>query len=246
MKMISRKKCSCTSFFKKNKNFYYRKKNTSGSITIEAAIVVPTIILVLIALIVAFMILYQKAILVKAATQAAQQGAEIWTDSRKDIMDGSWDNTKERDSLYFRLFDSSFSASSTMDLVSETKQEWEKTGNSIKGAKTLKVFNCVKTGLKRGLMKPKITKVDLDYTNCMVEGKLDITITQEIEIPLGWIKSFFDGKNTLTLTAKGVAVVEQPAEYIRNIDFALEYASKLKDSIDFGGILGGLKAKLKK
>jgi len=218
---------------------FYRN---SGSVTVEASIIVPTIIFILIALIYSFMILFQNAVLIKTADSAAQQAAEVWTDSRKDIKNGWWDQKSAKDSLYSNLFDTSFSYSTSIDLISAKKPTWSDTGNR----KLVQMLDFIYSGLLKSLLKSKRIEVNVNYKNNLVEGNIEVTVTQEIKIPLGWLKSFFDGKSTMTLVAKGTAIVAQPAEFIRNVDLALEYVDKLKGKLDFNGMIDGLKSKLQK
>ncbi len=83
----------------------------------------------------------------------------------------------------------------------------------------------------------------ITYSNNIIRGKLSVEITQEIKVPLGGIKQFFDGKDTLTLSAQSEAAVSEPDEYIRNIDLAVELSKKLEGELDFEGMLDKIKAK---
>jgi len=217
-----------------------------GSITVEASIIIPTIIFILIGLILCFMLLYQKTLLVKTATSAAQQAAEIWIDSRKDITNGSWNQETESDSLYNCLFDNSFSYTTLINMESNGKKRWKDTGDNTQGRKLDKILKFIDKGLSKSLLKASITKVEVDYKNNILEGKIEATLTQQIKVPLGWIKAIFDGKDTMLITAKGTAIVAQPAEYIRNVDLALEYANRISNSESFGGIVDGLRSKFQK
>ncbi|HYF74978.1 MAG TPA: hypothetical protein VD757_00205, partial [Candidatus Nitrosocosmicus sp.] len=72
---------------------------------------------------------------------------------------------------------------------------------------------------------------------------LIVEIIQEVKIPLGGIKAFFDGKDTLTLIAWSEAAVTEPDEYIRNIDLAMELGKRYKDKLDLKGLLDKVQAK---
>jgi hypothetical protein len=88
--------------------------------------------------------------------------------------------------------------------------------------------------------------VKVTYSNNVVRGKLYVEIIQEIKVPLGGIKQFFDGKDTLILSAQSEAAVSEPDEYIRNIDFALELSKKFEGELDFEGMLDKIRAKKQK
>jgi hypothetical protein len=62
-------------------------------------------------------------------------------------------------------------------------------------------------------------------------------------VPFGGIKRFLNGKETVTLACKSTAAVTEPAEYIRNVDLALELTKKLEDSIDIEGVMSRISGK---
>jgi len=93
------------------------------------------------------------------------------------------------------------------------------------------------------VLRPNNTKVRITYSNNIFRGRLSVEITQEIKVPLGGVKQFFDGKDTLTLSAQSTAAVTEPDEYIRNIDLAIELSKKLKGELDLEGMMDKIKAK---
>ena len=63
--------------------------NNKGMYTIEAVLVMSTVLMILFAMLFAFMLLYQNVVIMHAAAYAVQQGAEDWT--------------KNNDTVYYRL-----------------------------------------------------------------------------------------------------------------------------------------------
>ena len=67
------------SFFK-----WYFKKNR-GSMTIEAALIVPVIIISLILLVYICIFMYQQAYIKSLSNTAAERGAAVWANPSKDL-----------------------------------------------------------------------------------------------------------------------------------------------------------------
>jgi len=95
--------------------------------------------------------------------------------------------------------------------------------------------------LFKSIREPKKTIVVIEYDNGIILQRIKVKISQEINIPLGNIKKYFDGKKTVTLRAESTAIVADPAEYIRDVDLALEYATKAKEKVDVNEILEKVK-----
>ncbi len=224
--------------------------SNKGAFTVEATLVVPVILLVLFLLIYCFMILYQTVVLNRAAAFTAQQGAEVWLDSRKIIETGEFGSTA-MDGLYTRVLndyllevDRPLMDAEAVDLSKSLETLYGEASTNSSDVKDKKLYQ-IKAGLfknlKGGILKPEKTTVDVKFTNRMLERKLDVTITQEVRIPLGMLKSIFSGKSTLTLEGRGTAAVAEPAEYIRNIDFGIECARRVKDAVNIDALLDKIK-----
>ena len=230
------------------------KGNTRGSATLESIFVLSAILLVLAVLIFAFMLLYQKSILSKAASLAAQQGAEIWGDSRKSIENGAIQGKEEKkDSIYWPLFDLGTNASynETIDTSLPSLKALFKEASQVglidsKERKYAEIKKAVYKELYRGFLKPEATKLTIEYSNLFLQREIQVTLIQEIKIPLGGIKAFFDGKKTMTLVGSSTSVVSMPAEYIRNVDLGIEYAYRMKEAIDIGAAVEKIKGNTKK
>jgi hypothetical protein len=232
-----------------------RYKSERGSYTIEASMIFSLIVLTVILLLFAFSYMQQKAYLESIASFAAQQGAGLWPDSRRSMENGAINGAKDADSLDYRLFDNLLLSQRTFEgYVEEVKDAQGKgrfalrlgTDNSLPGQKVLLIGEAVCKKMRGTVIRPDNTRVRVTYSNNIIRGKLSVEITQEIKVPLGGIKQFFDGKDTLTLSAQSEAAVSEPDEYIRNIDLALELYKKFEGKIDFEGIMDKVKAKKQK
>lgn len=225
-------------------NKYFTK--CKGSLTVETTLIISVVIFLLFVLIFSFMIMYQKAVLEKTASMVAQQGAEIWVDSHKQINNGYWDLDKDKDSIYYRLFDDSlFTGKKYSITINNSAQLGEllfegKEIEDIQEQKFTKMKRLIFSELNKGILKPSRTIVEISFINVQ-ERKIEVSLTQDIKIPLGFLVKLIDKKGSLELNCKGAAVVTEPAESIRNIDFAIEYARKVRETIDINAFIEKLK-----
>jgi hypothetical protein len=116
-------------------------------------------------------------------------------------------------------------------------------GNNLPGQKVALIGEALCRRIQNTVLKPEKTRVKLIYSNNGLRGRLSVEIMQEINVPLGGIKKFFDGKDTLTLSGESTATVTEPAEYIRNIDLAIELSRRIEGELDLMGLLDKLGAK---
>jgi hypothetical protein len=194
----------------------------------------------------------QKTYLVSAASFAAQQGAELWRDSRRNIENGELIGTGTENSYGYRILDNLLLSRKTFEgYLKEEKGADGKSklvlimdvGNNLPGQKVALIGEALCRRIENTVLKPEKTRVKLIYSNNGLRGRLSVEIMQEINVPLGGIKKFFDGKETLTLSGESTASVTEPAEYIRNIDLAIELSRRIEGELDLMGLLDKLGAK---
>ena len=65
--------------------------------------------------------------------------------------------------------------------------------------------------------------IKVDFKNNILQRKVVVDIKQTIPIPFSGIVKFFNHGEQFTIKAKMEATVAEPTEYIRNIDYALEW-----------------------
>lgn len=227
-----------------------KQRYDKGSYTVEASMIFPLIVFVVLALLFAFLYMQQKAALISAASFAAQQGAELWQDSRRSMENGEVNKADSADSIGYRVFDNLLFSTKTFEgyFEQESAVNGKKklvlkmdAGDSLPGQKAALIGEALCNRIESTVLKPKNTKLRITYTNNALRGRLSVEIIQEIKVPLGGIKAFFDGKDTLTLSGQSTAAVTEPAEYIRNIDLAIELSKKLQSKLDFQGFIEGIK-----
>lgn len=230
----------------------YRHKYDRGSYTIEISMIFTIIILTILTLLFTFLYMQQKAHLVSAASFAAQQGAEIWRDSRRSMENGELSVAKTENPIGFRILENLLLSRKTFEgyLEEEIGTDGESklvlrmdTGDSLTGQKIALIGEALGRRIGNTVLKSEKTKVKLTYSNNGLRGRLSVEIIQDIKVPLGGIKKFFDGKDTLSLSGRSTASVIEPAEYIRNIDLAIELSRRLEGELDLMGLLDRIKAK---
>lgn len=226
-----------------------------GSYTIEVSMIFTLILFAIITLLFTFLHMQQKAGLMSAASFAAQQGAELWLDSRRSMENGKVNKAETSDSIGYRVFDNLLFSSKTFEGLIEEQPD-EKGGkklvlkmgaaDNLPDKKALIIGEALCEKLDSAVLKPENTKMRITYTNNALRGRLTVEITQEIKVPLGGLKVFFGGKDTLTLSGRAEAAVTEPDEYIRNIDLAMELSKKLKDKLDLQGLVEKIQAQGRK
>lgn len=202
-------------------------KNCRGSYTIEAILIMSTLIMVLSLLILSFMLIYHQTLLARTAAQVSQQAAAMWV--RGEMGEG----------LYYRLLNDSLyreivhydEVLGQEDLKNYALGVKVLMGDRVLEEKFTAIERLVYTNLCKAIKKPQQTQVTVKYKNHILTRQLTVLVSQEMKIPFGRLKQFFDGKDTITLTASAAAEVTEPAEFIRNADLVLEYGTILKDEI---------------
>lgn len=176
------------------------KKSSKGSYTVEATIVISAMLIALCAVMYAFMIMYQNVVVIYAASYGAQQGARSWVNTGIS-MDGT-------------------SRNYTSGLYSHIA---ELGGGGETSAKKTKIENAVKDKMKMSVFSTNTAKIKVDFENNILQRKVVVDINQKIPIPFSGIVKFFNNGKEFAIKAKMEATVAEPTEYIRNVDYALEW-----------------------
>lgn len=176
------------------------RESSKGSYTVEATIVVSSLLIALCAVMFAFMLMYQNVVIIYAASYGAQQGARSWVDTGISI-NGT---TREY----------------TSGIYSDIA---ELTGGGDTSAKKEKIELAVKEKLKMSIFSIDTASVSVNFENNILQRKVVVDIKQIIPIPFSGIAKFFNNGEAFAIKAKMEATVVEPTEYIRNIDYAVEW-----------------------
>lgn len=178
-----------------------------GSLTVEASIVIPVVILSIFAFINLSLLLFRQSHLQAAADIAARQGALSWRNIKRDIETGriSVDNLNEP-GLYWRLYDSR----------SKDKEE--------------RLLDYLDAKAKRGeILAAANTDMSVNIRDYVIYKKLEVKLEHSYKIPGANFLRMFGFNEYYKITARSEAVVNDPVELIRNMDFIIDVEKELEE-----------------
>lgn len=192
----------------------YHLKSKKGSMTVEASLIFPIIFLAVIALIYITVFLYEQAYVKSIADRAAQRGAAIWKNPKSDMYLSlvELDDFKENDP-YWRL----------VDLNKDTKED--KIEAYIEGS--LSQYSILQSRDKKGAMNTTDIEVSAKVKNYIVYKKLTVNVKKNFKLPIGNALSIFGIDNTVEISAKSEALINEPAEFIRSTDLAIDVGKRI-------------------
>lgn len=188
--------------------FYSRKRANKGSITVEASIVVPIVILSISAVIYIGLLLYQRVLVQSAAEMAAEAGAAAWVSGVADIATGkpakySFDNIE----LYRRFFDSD--SKDRLDYI-------ESYAMSIAS--------------RNELLKPTESDAEAIIKDYFICRKLEVKMIRYYSLPLGNLLRMLGGSGVIEMSVKAASSIDEPVELVRTTDFILDLEKKLENA----------------
>lgn len=192
----------------------YDLKSNKGSTTIEAALIFPIIFLTIITLIYVSIFLYEQAYVKSLADRAAERGAAIWKNPESDMYISlvKLGDFKYNDP-YWRL----------IDLNKSSKEK--KIGEYIK--RSLDEYSILRSRDKEGPMNTTDIAFSAQVKNYIVYKKLTVTVDKKFKLPLGNGLAFLGIDNTIKISAKSEALVNEPAEFIRSTDLAIDMGKRV-------------------
>ncbi len=192
-------------------------KSVSGSYTLEAATIIPFILLLLISLVFLAMYLYQQLFLLDTVIYSAKQRAATWDNSHKKMEDG-FQTVLADDGLYWQLLnDNLVGANST--LVSQKLSYGER---------------FIRSTLAQGAFRSQANEIKLEYTNQLLKRTVKVKVTENPLLPVALFNNFLNSQ----LVVEAEAEVVEPVEFIRNIDLAERYGRELASGL--GGLINPL------
>ena len=188
--------------------FTVEVRQNKGSITVEASIIVPILILSIAAVIYMGLLLYQRALVQSAAEMAAEAGAASWASGVSEIVTGKpTSDSFGKIGLYRRLFDSD----------KETRLE------SIKSY-------AMSMASRNELLHPIESSVEAVVKDYAVCRRLEVRIVKYYSLPLGSFLRIFGGSGTFEMSVKATSSIDEPVELIRTTDFILDLEKKLENN----------------
>ncbi|MGE5614205.1 MAG: TadE/TadG family type IV pilus assembly protein [Bacillota bacterium] len=183
-----------------------------GSITVEASIIVPLVILSIASAIYIGLLLYQRALLQSAAEMACEAGAAAWSSGVNELGAGKPSKTDfEKYSLYRRLFDSE--KEDRLQIIEEY---------------------ALSVASRNELVRPETINAEAAFKDYAVCRKLEVKISSCYNLPLGNFLRLFGGSGICRMNVKAVSTIDEPEELIRTTDFIIDLEKKLEEK--FSGI----------
>lgn len=187
-------------------NIVDSRKNI-GSVTVEASIIIPLVILSIIAAIYTGLVLYQRALVQSAAEAAAEAGAVAWASGICEVGSGKpAKKSFEEFSLYRRIVD---------------KDKEIRLGSIEEYA--------LAAAARYELIKPLDSRAEAVIKDYAVYRKLEVKITKRYRIPVGKVLSIFGADDTFKISVKAVSTIDEPVELIRNTDFLVDLEKELEE-----------------
>ena len=188
--------------------FTVEGRHNKGSITVEASIIVPIVILSISAIIYMGLLLYQRVLVQSAAEMAAEAGAAAWASGVSEI--GTGKPTKDsfqEIKLYRRIFDGDKEA--RLECI-------ESYATSIAS--------------RNELLRPTETAVEAVIKDYVVCRKLEVKIVKCYSLPLGNFLRIFGGSGVIEMSVKATSSIDEPVELVRTTDFILDLEKKLESN----------------
>ena len=207
-------------------------RNDKGSFTLEAALIVPIVLLILMGIIFTSMIVYQQAYVQSVATFCAQKYAGNIDNHKKDIFFGQVDKDDLKEPSLYQLFSRG-----------EEEDEFFQKFTAYYGRK-----NRIKGKTEDGREYEVIAVLDFvpekNIENYLVYKKVTIEVSHKYNIPMGNLLSIFGIGEEVTLKAKADAISNDPVEFIRNTDFFVDTAKEIGDATGLTDKIGSVVAKI--
>ncbi len=198
------------------------KKESRGSLVIEAAIIFPIVIFIIFFVMYICFLLYQMSSLQIIANQAAEKGAEGWNNSLE--FKASFINVLDKDienNLYRTIYD--YSKEAKLETIDKYIR------------KELRIDDKNAYSAGRSNIEVKL-KNHFGYKSLIVE------VSKEIKTPFDEIVKIFGLKDGFNISVKSQSVIDNNTEFIRNTDFILDIA----DEIDTDNKINNFMNKMKK
>ena len=189
-------------------DFTVEGRKNKGSITVEASIIVPIVILSIAAVIYMGLLLYQRTVIQSAAELAAEAGAAVWASGVSEIGTGKpGPDSFEKIKLYRRLLDSD----------KETRLAY------------IEEY-AMNAASRNELLHPLESDAEAILKDYVVCRKLEVMVTKYYSMPLGNFLRIFGGSGMIEIRVKATASIDEPVELVRTTDFILDLEKKLENN----------------
>lgn len=198
------------------------KGDSGGSVTLDASLTFPIILLLTFMLLFFAIYIAQGAIVYYSASITGERAAFDWNNSSKQLRTGAYPEGSY-DGLYWRMLEDGMLAG--LFGTSTREEEGVSFGEGGEGREDSSL-----TATKLQVAADSLTSsLDgrMNYTNKLLERRI-VTEAESSAVP-GPLRSF---RPESQLSARTSAVVVEPAEFIRSFDLVRYYTAKMKGTKD--------------
>lgn len=181
-----------------------RVKNHKGSITVEAAVIVPIVIIAVMVVLHIVLLIFQSCIMYVAANKISERAAAVW----------------QKPNIAFETGKTTKSDIEELELY----RRWNFNNSADKRELQEYAIDMLRSA---SILKSEDIKVDILYQNTIVSQKITVKLSASYTNPLGGLTGAWGLGGRTQLNAQSQSVVDDPVEFIRNSDFILETASKV-------------------
>ncbi|RED54757.1 TadE family protein [Cohnella lupini] len=199
-------------------------KDSDGSVSLEASMVFPWVLMITFLLVVFALFISQRALLYYSSTVMAERTAFSWSNSTKDSRSGAYPQG-QYDGLYWRLTDDAlvrglFGLVTDQEAATSVRIDSEMVEGQGRNAEN----KLQRIGYETASVH-RMGTGEIDYRNAGINRQIEVRVTGNwIAEPLSWIRG--DGETETEVTA----LIVEPAEFIRSFDLVRYYASRIKEA----------------
>lgn len=207
-------------------------KKEKASTTLEAVIIMPTILIMIFAVFFAFQLLYQQVVLEYAASCGASRGSIMWDYKDYDFSKGT---VGDKRGVYDSLTTAFHGNVKVSTKGSHGSGEIAERLNKVR----TETENIVK---EKTLTSADAVNVEVEYKSSLTGATITVTASQSVNIPFKALFTYFSGSD-MELKASSVGSIFDPDEYIRNIDYGVEIGKTIVNKINNSGAISKIKSK---
>jgi len=205
----------CLSFWQKAAGSFLRRQE--GSLTVEAAMVYPLVLLVTLLLLFVTLSVWKTSALELHADAAAERAAYNWDNSYRDPVTGAY-SISDRDGLYWRISLGELSSLFRLSGGTSSKLSLPAADNGELSLVQKKLF-------RQSLTLSGDIGGDLTYRNSLLETSVQADLQRDAGIP----RLFGSILPDRLTQGSAVSYITEPAEFLRNLDLLTSYATRLHD-----------------
>ncbi|WDV46941.1 pilus assembly protein [Clostridiaceae bacterium M8S5] len=186
--------------------------SAKGSLTVEAAIVFPVVLFVIFIMLFMCFMLYQNAYLQSIADDIAHISASNWNNVAK-LQEHINNDLKcslslySNSKLYWNIYDTN--GNDKLCLIKQYANNCMRIGNVIDGK------------------LPEQYRVEINLKNYVVYREINVVIRDSYKLPFRGFCKLFKINEVYMIRKKAKAIINDNAEFLRNVDFMLDVSDQL-------------------